>query len=157
MNTPFRLDEGVYFEDTGHLLKWGEDLNIIAQIDSPDISSNGNVFKWCNKLYLNGHTVNVSIIKDSYYNTNGYLEFVDFELERNDPWGVYKKFSAIFKSQFGQPTESINDVYGRPTDLWNIKDLQIIIGVGERFVEYEIFSIHKGKIFCKFKDQTTTA
>jgi hypothetical protein len=147
MRIPFNIDEGIVFEDTNQILKWGDNFENIKKIDNPEITVNGTVLKWFDKLCFGGQRVNITIVKDQYYNKNGALEFVQFEQGRNNARGVFKKYTEIFRKHLGEPSEFNDDGFGRPTELWNIKDLQIIIGIGERFVEYEIFSIHKGQKF----------
>lgn len=143
----FDLDKGIYFEDSGSILEWGCNLNTLKTIDSPEVNDNETVFKWKDKKCFGGHTVNVTIVKDDYHNNKGKLEFVDFEQGRNNPWGVYEKYSKLFKDKFGEPSEFKVDWYDRPAALWNKDKLQIIVGVGERFVEFEVFRIHYGKRF----------
>ena len=152
MKIQFRLDEGIYFEDSGQILRWTDNLDKIKSIDNPNISADGKVLKWFDKICFGGQKVNVTIVMNEYYNTDGQLAFVDFEQENNDVLGFYKKYSDYFGTLFGPPTEFKDDGHDRPTQLWNIDDLQIIIGVGDRFVEYEIFSIHKGQIFWTLKE-----
>lgn len=150
MIMPFRLDEGIYFEDTGKTLMWGEKIEKLKNIDNPEVVSDGEVLRWFNKSCFDGQLVNITIVVDEYHNAKNYLDFVNVE-QGDDPWVVYEKYSGLFKQHLGNPTETADDGYGRPTELWTIGDLQIIIGVGERFVEYEIFGIHKGKPFWKLK------
>ncbi|HEY0056897.1 MAG TPA: hypothetical protein VGB63_16220 [Pedobacter sp.] len=152
MKIPFRLNEGIYFEDTGNILLWNDTLENIKEIDNPELGANGSVLKWFDKLCFAGQRVNVTISVNEYHNTNGILEFVNFEQGRNDPHGVYQKFSMLFKEHLGEPSETSDDGFGRPTALWTINDLQVIIGIGERFMEYEIFGIHKGKPFWTLKN-----
>jgi hypothetical protein len=147
MNIPFRLDEGVYFENTDTLLCWGSSIETIMTLDNPEITENGKVLKWFDKSCFGGNRVNVTILISE--NTDGKLEFVCFEQGRNNPRVVFEKYSNLFKQVLGTPTETSNESYGRSTVLWTVNDLQIIIGVAERFVEYEIFGIHKGKPFWK--------
>jgi len=146
---PFQLDKGIFFEDTGKLLRWSEPLQNLRRVDSPEINSTGNVLRWLNKTCFGGKKVTVTIVKDNYKNSDGQLEFVDFEDGQNNPWSLFNDYSKYFLSIFGTPNEQITDGFGRPTFLWNVDHLQIILGVGERFVEFEIFGIHKGKRFWK--------
>ena len=154
MKIPFRLDEGIYFEDTGNILTWNETIEHFKNIDNPEISVGGNILHWHDKSCFGGQIVNVTIVIDKYHNTKGCLEFINFEQGRNNPRGVFDKYSNLFKEYLGEPNEKTDDGYGRPTELWTINDLQIIVGVGERFVEYEIFGIHKGKPFWTLKATT---
>lgn len=147
MKTPFNIDEGIYFEDSGSILLWNDDFESIRKIDNPEICGNGYILKWSNKLCLGGQKLNVSVIRNGYDNYNDKLESVEFEEQNGEPWKTYEKYSEFIKKHFGNPTEYKDDGYGRPTELWNIDDVQIIIGVGERFTEFEIFSIRKGKRF----------
>ena len=153
MKIPFRLDEGIYFEDSGQVIRWTESLDIIKNIDNPEIAADGTVLKWLGKICFNGQKVNVTVIKDRYYNTDGQFAFVSFEQVENDVWGFYKKYSEYFKTLFGTPIEFKYDEHDRPTELWNIGDVQILLGIGERFTEFEIFSIHKGQIFWTLKNK----
>lgn len=157
MKLPFQLDEGIYFENSGKMLRWADSFQNLILIDSPEISANGDVLKWYDKTCFGGKKLNVIVVKDSYHNLSERLEFVEFESKEMDPWLLYKYFSEYFKSYFGVATESAIDKYARPTLLWNLNDLQIILGVGERFVEFEIFGIHKGDKFWTLTKQTKGA
>ena len=153
MKTPFNLDKGIYFEDSGSTLLWADDFESIREIDNPEISGNGYILKWRNKICLGGQKLNVSVIRNDYNNYNNKLESVEFEEQNGEPWKTYEKYSRLMKEYFGNPNEYKDDGYGRPTELWNINDVQIIIGVGERFTEFEIFSIRKGKRFWKLTNE----
>ena len=153
MKTPFNLDKGIYFEDSGNTLLWEDDFESIRKIDNPEICGNGYILKWRNKLCLGGQKLNVSVIRNDYNNYNNKLESVELEEQNGEPWKTYEKYSELMKKYFGNPNEWKDDGYGRPTELWNINDVQIIIGVGERFTEFEIFSIRKGKRFWKLNQE----
>jgi len=152
MEIPFRLAEGIYFEDSKHILHWLDTLENIKKIDNPEINGDATVLKWKNKTCFDGQKVDVIVVVNSDTNQNGLLETVDFSSNETDPWETYRKFSSHFKGYIGQSNEHKDDGYGRPTELWNCDNLQIIIGVGERFVEFEIFKICKGTKRWKLDD-----
>ena len=72
-NLPFELEKGIVFEDSGNIIKWGENLNLIKNIDRPEVNDKGTVIKWKDKQCFGGQKVNVSIIMDDYHNLNGKL------------------------------------------------------------------------------------
>ena len=149
MEIPFRLQEGILFEDTGSLLRWGETFDVLKGIDSPETNPDATTIKWEEKKCFGGEVVNVTVATNEYQNENRTLEFVHLEEVQADPWVVYRKYSEYFKSLLGEPTEFNVDSYDRPKALWNLHDLQIIVGVGERFNEFQIFDIHYGKRFWR--------
>ncbi len=154
LKLPYRLAEGIFFEDSGNILTWGEKLSNIKRIDNPEILEKGKLLKWENKTCFGGHKLNLTIRIDKYYNSNGILEFIDLEEGKKDPRGAYKKHSSFFKKILGEPTETNTDIYDYKTDLWTIDDIQIIIGFAERYVDYEVFGIHKGKHFWSLNELT---
>ncbi|GAB4161523.1 MAG: hypothetical protein Tsb0033_19110 [Winogradskyella sp.] len=145
INIPFDLEKGILFEDSGNLIKWEDDLEIIKRIDNPELNEDRSIIKWKNKLCFGGQIINVIVTIDNYKNKNGKLEFVDFEEEQSNPWDIYEKFSKYFKETIGNSSDFKKDIYDYPTELWNIKNIQIILGVGERFMDYSIFGIHYGE------------
>ncbi|MGI4874251.1 MAG: hypothetical protein ACRYFX_24090 [Janthinobacterium lividum] len=145
MPLPFRLDEGIYFEDSGKLLPWGERLTAIESLDEPLVTP--TQISWRAKHCFGGQEVAVEVVKNAYYNTQGIVEFVSFNRNGVDPWQVFATYSGLFNQTIGPPTQAKDDGYGLPTHLWTRGEVQIIVGVGERFAEYAIFSIHKGKPF----------
>lgn len=153
LNLPYKLNEGIYFEDSGKILIWGEKLSKIKTIDNPEILAEGKVLKWENKTCFGGLKLNLTLRIDKYQNSNGVFEFIDFEQVTKDPHGAYEKHSSNFREVLGEPTETHTDLYNYKTDLWTIEDIQIIIGVAERYVEYEVFGIHKGKHYWSLKER----
>jgi len=151
MEIPFRLDEGIYFEDSKQMLFWGDSFELLQKIDNPKVSEDGETLKWFGKLCFGGQKLNITIFKNQYTNKNGVLENVSFEEENETQLSIYKtaeKYSAFFEKYFGEPSQ-VKTTYGRTTELWNINDLQIILGIGERFTDFLIFGIHYGEKFYK--------
>ncbi|TRX41317.1 hypothetical protein [Flavobacterium restrictum] len=149
MEKPFRLEEGIYFEDSKQMLVWGESFEELHKIDNPEISENGDTLKWYGKLCLDGQKLNVIVYKNQYTNKKGILELINFEEEKENQLTIYKtaeKYSAFFEKYFGEPSQT-KTIYGRTTELWNISDLQIILGIGERFSDFLIFGMHYGENF----------
>jgi hypothetical protein len=154
MKMPFRLDEGIYFEDTKKILNWGESLEQLKMVDNPEISEDGEFIEWKSKLCFGNQKMNIQVIINDYFNENGTLEFVHIEEENETAQSIYltaEKNSVLFKEYFGEPSQT-KILYGRKTELWNINDLQIIIGIGERFTDFLIFSIHKGDKFYELSE-----
>ena len=151
MKLPFRLEEGIYFEDSEQILLWNENFETLSKIDNPKISDSGKMLTWENKKCLGGQILDISISQDGIQN-KGDFDFVHFEASKIDPHEMFKKYSNYFKSIFSNPDEMRDDGYGNPTELWNLNDLQIIVGVGERFMEYQIFGIHKGEKYWRLQE-----
>ena len=154
MKMPFMLDQGIYFEDTEKILTWGESIEQLKMIDNPEISQNGEFIEWQSKLCFGNQKMNVKIIRNDYLNKNGTLEFVHIEEENETAQSIYltaEKNSLLFKEHFGEPSQT-KISYGRKTELWNINDIQIIIGIGERFTDFLIFQIRKGEKFYKLSE-----
>jgi len=151
MEIPFRLDEGIYFENSEQMLFWGDNFDLLQKIDNPEISEDGETLKWFGKLCLGGQKLNIIIYRNQYTNKNGVLETVSFEEENETQLSIYKtaeKYSVFFEKYFGKPSQ-VKTIYERTTELWNIDDLQIILGIGERFTDFLIFGMHYGE--RKFK------
>jgi hypothetical protein len=147
MEIPFRLDEGIYFEDSKQMLYWGESFEDILKVDNPEISEDGNSLKWKGKICFGGQKLNIIANKSQYINENGVLESVTLEEENETAESIYKtaeKYSELFEDYFGQPSQT-KTLYNRTTELWNINDLQIILGIGERFTDFLIFGMHYGE------------
>ena len=147
----FKLNEGIFFEDSGQMLRWGEKIDSFKSIDSPETSSSGQTLVWKNKTCLGGQKLSIQISQDSYQNNDGRFQFADFSEEQEKANESAKKYSKFFKTVFGNPTEYSKDDWGHWTELWNLDDLQIIIGTADRFGTYLIFGIHKGKKFWSLK------
>ena len=151
MKQPYRLNEGIFFEDTEKMLFWGSKFEQLMLIDNPEISQDGDVLKWFGKSCFGNNKLNVTIYKDDYQNQNNTLDCANFECENETQETIYstaKKYSDLFKDLMGKPNESKSN-YGRLTEVWNIDELQIIVGIGERFTEFLVFGIRKGKRFWK--------
>ena len=147
MKIPFRLDQGIYFEDSKQMLYWGESFELIKNIDNPIISEDGDSLKWLGKLCFGGQKIDIILYKNQYTNKDGILEFVTIEEENDTQFSIYKtveKYSLFFKKYFGEPSQT-KTYNGRTTELWNLNDLQIILGIGERFTDFLIFGIHFGE------------
>ena len=151
-NIPFELDKGILFEDSNNLLKWGIELNSIKQIDNPIVKEPTPIIKWENKSCFGGQILDVLIIVNNHQNTNGVLEFIEFEEKGVSAREFYKKYSNFFNLSLGPPSQFKKGMYDTPTSLWNLNNLQIIIGIGERYVEYQIFGIHYGEEFWRLKE-----
>ncbi|WP_291134394.1 hypothetical protein [Flavobacterium sp. UBA7663] len=151
MKHPFNLDEGIFFEDTGKMILWESDFEALKKIDEPTILNNGNTLKWFGKSVLGNQKLNITVSKSDYDNVDGKFNCVEFETENEDSKSIHltaETYSKYFNEIFGEPTESRIE-YERLTELWDIEDLHIIIGIGERFMEFLIFSIRKGKKYWK--------
>ena len=145
MNIPFRLEEGIFFEDTGNLLAWGRDIKYLKEIDNPEVSEDGKLINWKNKLCFGGLKLNITIRVDNNLNKNGLLAFVEFSSSQNRAREAYKIHSSTFRKLLGEPTDIQKDLYDFETILWTFGELQIIIGLVDKYTEYEVFGIHKGK------------
>lgn len=141
----FDLQLGLHFEDTSRTLLWKTPLQEIKEIDNPSISNAGLILEWKNKLCFGGELFDVIVEQNEFTNCKGILEFIDIKPIGLTPSMIYNKYFSFFKNIFGEPTEHQIDNFDLPTSLWNLKNLQIILGVAERFDEYSIFSIHFGK------------
>lgn len=154
MEKPFRLEEGIYFEDTKQILAWGESIEQLKKIDNPEISKNGDILKWFGKSCFGGQKLNVTVYKNQYTNKKGILELINFEEVKESQLTIHKtaeKYSAVFVKIFGKPSQT-NTQNGRITELWNINGLQIILGIGENFTEFLIFGMHYGEKFYNLRE-----
>ncbi len=154
MEIPFRLEQGIHFEDTEQILVWGEKLEKLLKIDNPEIIENGETLKWFGKKCFGDQKLNVKVNANQYTNKNGVMEFVSFEEENETQLTIYKtaeKYSVFFKEIFGEPNQTVT-IYGRTTELWNINKLQIILGIGERFTDFLIFQMHYGETYFKLSE-----
>lgn len=145
------LQEGLCFEDTKNTIRWNTPLNDLKRIDSPKIIIPDLLLEWENKKCLNGQILNVYVEKNEYKNNKDYLEFIDFKEQDSRPWNTYRKYLKYFESLLGPSSFSKKDNFDYPTSLWNIGNLQIIIGVAERFEEYCIFSMHFGEPYWELE------
>jgi|SRR5690606_32222833 len=138
---PFDLDIGIRFEDSGKILKWKTDFEQLKSIDTPIIRSNETTsLLWQNKICFGGLELNILIQMDELRNNTGKLEHVSFG-QIIEPIEAYKKNLIIFKSNLGEPSYNETDGYGYPISKWNFENLEVVIGVAERFVDYQIFAI----------------
>ena len=143
MPLPFRLEEGIYFEDSQLLLPWGAPLEFLELVDNPLVTS--DQLRWPAKQCFGGHRLPVEVLRNQYFNTQGILEVVFFERNSADPWGVFTTYSALFSQALGPPSQVQDDGYGRPIHTWLFGKVAISVGVGERFDDFVIFNIRKEK------------
>ncbi|HEU4788436.1 MAG TPA: hypothetical protein VFS71_02030 [Flavobacterium sp.] len=64
MEKPFKLEEGIYFEDSKQILVFGESFEELLKIKSPEVRENGDVLKWFGKSCFGGQKLNVIVYKN---------------------------------------------------------------------------------------------
>lgn len=85
--------------------------------------------------------LNVSVKQDE----NFKLKEIHFGNENKNARELYKHRVEHFTKLIGKPSEIKKYLYGVPIAIWKLKNIEIFIGIGERFVEYPIFIIRYNK------------
>ena len=143
----FKLDKGIFFEDSNRIIPWEETFENLSKVDNPEISNDGLTLRWNGKQCFNNHQLDVIATSNQYQNNNQKLESLTFEEQNETADSIYKtaeRFSSLFRNQFGEASEKKLS-YGRLVESWEVDDVKITIGIGERFTDFLIFTVHKIK------------
>ncbi|WP_066839740.1 hypothetical protein [Rufibacter ruber] len=142
---PFQLTDGILFEDSYKLLAWGQHLEAIKRIDNPTKNQEESFITWTDKKCFGGKILDVTVAQNQLQNANGFLESVEFGRKNINPRIFFKEFSEHFLKHFGQPTEIKLDEFDLPMHSWTFNDIEVNLGIGERFMEYSILRFSKTK------------
>ena len=143
----FKLDDGIFFEDSNRIIPWEETFENLSKVDNPEISNDEFTLKWKGKRCFDNHKLDVIAIIDQYENNNKILESVRFEEQNETAESIYKtaeKFSSLFRNQFGEASEKKMS-NGRLIESWKINNVKVTVGIGERFTDFLIFKVQKTK------------
>ena len=141
------INSGIEFENVRLKLLWDLPKSDLFQIGVPEISETGNFARWKNLKLFGGRTFNLTVSFDKYENPNDKLEYVRLEdiVNEKEPWKTYEEFSILFFNLYGEPNEIV-EFQGKPHKIWKFNYVEIILGIGERFIDYSVFVIKKRTI-----------
>jgi len=145
MKVELDINKGIRFENTNSNLLWDTHKDDVLLIDNPEIDDTKTFIRWKNVKLFGGNILNLSISFDKYENPNDKVEYIRLEDKKhNTPWETYDYYTKLFTSKFGSPNE-IGEFQGKPHKIWKFNTVEIILGIGERFIEYSVFVIKKRK------------
>ena len=151
---PFRLDEGLYLENTKVLLPWRTPWKALKKIGRPGVYDRPRArgyseIVWRNRTCLGGLkcTVEAEIFYVDAKGPNGDKTLRNLDIILSEPRDARDQFRAAEKHLrrvLGKPTvkKMVSDGYNKyPYSEWSLPNATITLAIGERFVEYFVFTI----------------
>jgi hypothetical protein len=152
-NLPYRLSDGIFFEDTGILLPWNASLKDLRKIGKPKIRKEADKthLYWQEEhLWLDGlrayfnttffdSKYAIGLARSEHINQNLSMGLINFSTSdgAKSPRLEFERVKAHLMRTLGQPTFFAEDYkFGLPLVEWHIQEILLVFMVFERFGEY---------------------
>lgn len=153
---PYRLEEGIWFENIDTLLPWNARLEDLKQIGSPEvrIEPDRTVLHWRKQRWLDGLdcTISATFYHNSAthlsHNSRNGLQLVNYHLylpSEEKTRETYVRIKEALARRLGKPTADYAAYrYGLPLAEWDFEHVLVVLMVFERFGEYLVGEVwHK--------------